>query len=302
MKVLIDTDPGLGKNFADVDDGLALFLMLNNPDFFEIEGITTVFGNTQVKQGYRLLKKYLNLAGKENIPHFLGASSKDDFGHINEASQFLIEKVKEKPNELTLLTLGPLTNIGTALNIYPDFLNNLKRIVIMGGVIEPLNPFSKSKNTIGEQFFSDTEFNFSSDPLATKTIIEAQTLTPRILMALDICCKAIFKDDHLKQIQSIDEPIQQYLAKNIEFWLKIWKFSDKGGFFPFDTFVPIYLMNPDLFKTINYYFAVESNGKISIVDKKSENSAPITFCSDFVEHNGDKEFMDTLISNLIKRF
>lgn len=77
MKVLIDTDPGLGKNFADVDDGLALFLMLNNPESFEIEGITTVFGNTQVKQGYRLLKKYLNLVGKENIPHFLGASSKN---------------------------------------------------------------------------------------------------------------------------------------------------------------------------------------------------------------------------------
>lgn len=128
MKVLIDTDPGLGKNFADVDDGLALFLMLNNPKFFEIEGITTVFGNTQVKQGYKLLKKYLNLVGKTNIPHFLGASSKDDFGHMNEASQFLIEKVKEKPNELTLLTLGPLTNIGTALKNYPDFLNNLKSL------------------------------------------------------------------------------------------------------------------------------------------------------------------------------
>ena len=111
MKVLIDTDPGLGKKFADVDDGLALFFMLKNPEFFEIEGITTVFGNTQVKQGYKLLKNYLNLVRKENIPHFLGASSKDDFRYINEASKFLIQKVKENPKELTLLTLGPLTNI-----------------------------------------------------------------------------------------------------------------------------------------------------------------------------------------------
>ncbi|MFX1443566.1 MAG: nucleoside hydrolase [Promethearchaeota archaeon] len=302
MKVLIDTDPGLGKNFADVDDGLALFLMLNNPDFFEIEGITTVFGNTQVKQGFKLLKKYLNLVGKTNIPYFLGARSKHDFGYINEASQFLIDKVKEKPNELTLLTLGPLTNIASALKNYPDFLNNLKSIITMGGVIEPINPFINNKNSIGDQFFNDTEFNFKSDPLATKTIIEAQTLTPRILMALDICCKVIFNEDHLKQIRSIDKPIQQFIAENVDFWLKLWKFSDKGGFFPFDAFVPIYLMRPNLFKTINYFFIVGENGKISITKQKKENSAPIIVCTDFAEYNGRKEFMDILISNLTKTF
>ncbi|MGV9200230.1 MAG: nucleoside hydrolase, partial [Promethearchaeia archaeon] len=57
MRVLVDTDPGLGLRFADVDDGLALFLMLNN-DIFEIEGITVVFGNTPVEKGYLLVKKY----------------------------------------------------------------------------------------------------------------------------------------------------------------------------------------------------------------------------------------------------
>ena len=300
MKVLIDTDPGLGKKFADVDDGLALFFMLKNPEFFEIEGITTVFGNTQVKQGYKLLKNYLNLVGKESIPHFLGASSKDDFGHINEASKFLTEKVKENPKELTLLTLGPLTNIATALYNYPDFLNNLKMFIMMGGVIEPMNPFSKNKNSIGEQFFSDTEFNFQNDPLATKTIIEAQTLTPRILIALDICSKAVFKEEHLNKIKVFNDPIPQYIAKHTEFWLNMWSFSDKHGFFPFDTFVPIYLMRPDLFSTIPYFFTIDSKGKILIMGESREDSAPITFCTDFKHQNGEQEFMDILISSLIK--
>ena len=48
-RVLIDTDPGLGKKGADVDDGLALFLMLNNPETFEIEGITTVLEILELK-------------------------------------------------------------------------------------------------------------------------------------------------------------------------------------------------------------------------------------------------------------
>ena len=58
MRVLVDTDPGLGLKYADVDDALALFLMLNN-DEFEIEGITTVFGNTPVNKGFPLIKRYL---------------------------------------------------------------------------------------------------------------------------------------------------------------------------------------------------------------------------------------------------
>ena len=62
FKVIIDCDPGLGRRAADVDDGLAIFLMLNNPDVFDIIGITTVFGNTPVEIGYKLIKRYLKLA------------------------------------------------------------------------------------------------------------------------------------------------------------------------------------------------------------------------------------------------
>ncbi|MHA1491771.1 MAG: nucleoside hydrolase [Promethearchaeota archaeon] len=128
---LIDTDPGLGTRSADIDDGLALFLMFNNPEFFKIEGITTIFGNTPVNKGFNLLKKYLNIVNRENIPHKLGACSKDDFGTLNDASRFLIEIVKENPNELTLLPLGPLTNIATALKHYPEFFDNLKKIDLL---------------------------------------------------------------------------------------------------------------------------------------------------------------------------
>jgi len=304
MRVLIDTDPGLGKKGPDVDDGLALFLMLNNPKFFEIEGITTIFGNTPVRTGFKLVRKYLELEHRTDIPYFMGAESKEDVGKMTEASKFLIDEIKAYPGELTLLTLGPLTNIATALNFYHDLIDDLNIIIMMGGVLEPINPFSKTESfkKEAEKFFTHIEFNFGSDPLATKTIIEAETIKPRIQMGLDICCKAVFTQDHLKKIESVNEPIPQFIAENLKFWLNIWKHSDKGGFFPFDTFVPIYLLKPDLFKKANYFFKIDTvnyPGKI-IRSNINQNSAPITFCTDFNEPNGDEKFMDLLISNLIK--
>jgi purine nucleosidase len=141
MRVIVDCDPGLGKkkSLTDVDDGLALFFMLNQPDLFEIEGFTVTYGNTRVKTGYKLLKEYLQLTSRSNLPHYLGANSREDLIKLTEASEFLISEVKDNPNEFTLLILGPLTNIATAIMKYPEFLDDLKEVIFMGGVINTQN-------------------------------------------------------------------------------------------------------------------------------------------------------------------
>ena len=304
MRVLLDTDPGLGRKLADVDDGLTLFLMLNNSKF-EIEGITTVFGNTPVRVGYPLMKKYLKMAGRTDIPNKMGAASKKDLGKLNNASKLLIEKVKEHPKELTLLTLGPLTNIATALRHYPEFFDDLKKIVMMGGTLTPFAGFLMNRiffEKINNKTFV-SEFNFYQDPLATKEVIEYQTMTPRIEMGLDICCRTVFKKEHLKRIASVDKPIQQFIANHLKFWLNLWKIFLKGGFYPFDTFVPIYLIKPELFKSANLFLNVETDpipAKLSIMKGRRENSAPLTYCTDFVDSKAKEEFMEILVSNLMK--
>lgn len=302
FKVLIDTDPGLGRKFADVDDGLALFIALNNPEIFEIEGITTVFGNTPVKKGFRLLKTYLELIKQVDIPHFMGASSKDDLGKLDDASNFIIKKVKENPKEIILLTLGPLTNIATALEHYPDLLNKLKCMIFMGGTVKPNSAFNSKfidSNGVGEI----TEFNFFSDAVATKRIIEAKTFTQRIGMGLDICCQVVFNEEHLEKINSVNKPIPRFLNEHIRFWLNLWKYNNSGGFFPFDTLVPIYILKPELFEKTEVFLEVDTDGvpgRLSIINKEHENSAPITYCMKFKEPNGREEFMNALISSLIK--
>ena len=310
MRVLVDTDPGLGLKYADVDDGLALFLMLNNPEF-EIEGITTVFGNTPAHKGFLLVKQYLKLTHKLEIPSFKGAANQKELGKLNEASKFLIEKVKENPKELTLLILGPFTNIATALMHYPDFFNDLKQIIIMGGTLSPLTVFNPRFKCIDRRFFDKikiqslvAEFNSLKDPFATKKIIEAKTRTPRIQMGLEICCRTVITDNEIKRIAQINKPIPQFIARHVQFWLHLWKgFNGNKGFFPFDTCVPIYLLAPELYKSINIHLSIDTQkipGKYSIINNSQRDSAPITYCTDFINSAAKKEFMEILISNLIR--
>ncbi len=310
MRVLVDTGPGLGLKYADVDDALAIFLMLNNPEF-DIEGITTIFGNTKVHKGYPLIRKYLKLANRVEIPHKKGAACKEELGKLNPASKFLIEKVKEDPNELILLVLGPFTNAATALMHHPEFINDLKQVIIMGGTLSPSTSFTRLFRCIDRRFYDKinikalvAEFNSFKDPKATKIFLEAKTQTPRIQMGLEVCTRTVIRDEHINRIAAVNKPIPQFIANNVQFWIKLMKkVTNRGGFFPFDTCVPIYLLEPSLFKSVNLHFDIDIDkipGKYNILKRKRKDTAPITYCTDFVNQEAKKKFLEILISNLIK--
>ena len=151
LKVIIDTDIG-----DDIDDAFAiLFAMKLN---FDIVGITTVFGDTE--QRARIAKKLLKLYGHgyENVPVFAGhgtplASVKKDFPTFlcqytpdmaddaykpdsrneNDAIDFIIDSCKKYGKELTVIAIGPFTNIAKVIKKAPDALGLAKEVVIMGG-------------------------------------------------------------------------------------------------------------------------------------------------------------------------
>ncbi|MFX1496227.1 MAG: nucleoside hydrolase [Promethearchaeota archaeon] len=299
---MVDCDPGLGRRAAEVDDGLAIFLMLNNPEIFDIIGITTVFGNTPVEMGYKLVRRYLKLANKTEIPNFLGATSKYILGKLTEASKFIINKIQELENEIILLALGPLTNIATVFKLFPNLITKIKKIIFLGGTIEPTSAFSPP--FIFEDGLSKfVENNFQSDPQAAKLIIDSETAIPRIGLGLDICCQVVFKEKHLKILNSIGSPITNFIAENLDHWLNVWKFNKSCGFYPFDTFIPIFMLNPELFSTVDLYITIdteENPGRIIILKDNEKNSTPVTYCMNFKNPDGNKRFMEILIENLIK--
>ena len=142
-KVIIDTDIG-----DDIDDAFAVALALRSPEL-QILGISTTFGDTETRA--KLLDRFLAEVGHPEIPVSAGAPSapKGTFtqrryaegGHSAksshpDASTFLLEQIRRYPGQITLIGIGPLMNIGAAIDKDPATFRKLKRIIIMGGCIK----------------------------------------------------------------------------------------------------------------------------------------------------------------------
>jgi len=141
-KIIIDTDIG-----DDIDDAFAVALALRSPEL-KILGITTTFGDTEKRA--RLLDRLLGEVGRSDIPVAAGVPTppKTDFtqakyaegGHFAKASHpdavaFLLDEIRRNPGEITLVAIGPLVNVGAAIDRDPETFCKLKRVVLMGGSI-----------------------------------------------------------------------------------------------------------------------------------------------------------------------
>ncbi|XP_002731795.2 nucleoside hydrolase-like [Saccoglossus kowalevskii] len=196
MKMIIDTDAG-------IDDAEAIMMALANPHV-EIVAITCVSGNTRAKQVTRNVLRILNICNRLDIPVYLGSEhclagddwKKDGFhgsdglgdapdpentpdeSHIKSemAVNALIRYVNEMKGELTLVTLGPLTNIALAMRLDADFSSKLKEMIVMGG-----NYQGRGNIVLG------AEFNFYFDPVAAFAVLN-ECQCPVTIATWETCC------------------------------------------------------------------------------------------------------------------
>src|SRR5215475_810594 len=141
-KVIIDTDIG-----DDIDDAFALALALRSPEL-QILGVTTTFGDTEARA--RIADRFLGKAGRPDIPVLAGKPTTTtnpmnqrrygEGGQFGKASHgnavdFLLEQIKRYPGEITLIAIGPLMNVGAAIDRDSATFRKLKRVVVMGGSI-----------------------------------------------------------------------------------------------------------------------------------------------------------------------
>lgn len=221
--VLFDTDSGL---FGD--DGAALVMLLRSPEQVAIPGITVVPGNVWPAQGAEYMFHILDLLKQPQVPVYTGAESplvhrpamardaerrwgKLEFigafahdpavvqpapgaqltmrkPHREAAVQFLISEIERRPGELTILAIGPMTNIALALSLKPDIETKIKRIVFMGGNIG-----------VGGNASPAAEFNFWFDPEAARIVLRSR-IPRKVMFALDICNTAPLRKAHFDQI------------------------------------------------------------------------------------------------------
>ena len=199
-KILIDTDCG-------VDDAIAIMMALAT-DNVEIKGITTVSGNTYVEQVTENVLRLLAYFGKGDIPVYRGAyvplvaaphhgeriHGQNGLGDVelpsagkkveSESAPVAIYRIAKENPGITLITLGPLTNIAIALNLYPELKNLIERIVSMGGALETGNVTRFA------------EFNFYFDPEAVQFVINSGV--PMSIVPWDPIVKLPFTEKELK--------------------------------------------------------------------------------------------------------
>ena len=141
-KIIIDTDIG-----DDVDDAFALALAVRSPEL-QVLGIATTFGDTEARA--KIVDRFLGEVGRAEIPVLAGKATGTknpmsqrrygEGGHFTKSShgdavEFLLQQIRKYPGEITLIAIGPLMNVGAAIDKDAATFRKLKRVVLMGGSV-----------------------------------------------------------------------------------------------------------------------------------------------------------------------
>jgi purine nucleosidase len=190
-KIIIDTDIG-----DDIDDAFAVALALRSPEL-NVLGISTTYGPVEAKA--KILDRMLGEVGRQDIPVAVGIANIADpaviaslssqqrygaGGHFARESHplavdFILEQIGRSPGEITLVAIGPLTNIGALIDKSPETFRKLKRVVILAGAIAPLKPEYGSAPIMEPA----PEWNIKGDISASKKLFRSGV--PIFLMTLD---------------------------------------------------------------------------------------------------------------------
>ena len=230
-RIIFDTDFGV----PPTDDGLALILALNSPEL-EILGVTTVAGNFSVERATSDALRTLEIAGRDEIAVYRGADmplvhEPGDFARRvwgewwsdapppappggfattraerETAAEYMLRTVLSAPGEVTIVAIGPLTNVAMAIRQHPEFAAGVKQMVIMGGAIARL-PDGHGNVT------PNAEFNFWVDPEAARIVLRSGI--PISLSPLNVSRKTALTRRWYEAMVRVETPITRLIATTL---------------------------------------------------------------------------------------
>lgn len=265
-RVIIDTDPG-------IDDAMAILLALNSPEL-KVEALTVVPGNVEAWQGLENALKIVSLAGRCDLPVAGGAQhplnqklitaqywhGKNGLAGVELApakckadSRFgpdlVIELVHKYPHEITLIPVGPLTNIALAVSKDPSIVPLVKDIVIMGGSIS------------GGNVDGAAEANIYGDPEAASIVFNAGWIVTMI--GSDIGERTLITRTHLAKLQALHGPESEFIFKLADFYLTRSEKSGYSGAAMYDPLAVATVVDPTLVTLKDMHVDVETKGQFT---------------------------------------
>jgi inosine-uridine nucleoside N-ribohydrolase len=230
-RIIFDTDFILPPG----DDGMAFLLALQSPEV-EILGITTVAGNESLERGTSDVLRLLEIVGRADIPVYRGADmplvhEKSDFAvssygkwwsdeppppppggfakkqaEVESAYDFIVRTVAANPGNVTIVALGPLTNVAVALGKEPGLASKIKELVIMGGALASLADG-------GGNITPNAEFNFWVDPEAARKTLRSGV--PILLSPLNVSRKTKLTKKWYDEMVTTETPITALLKETM---------------------------------------------------------------------------------------
>lgn len=253
-RVIIDTDPG-------IDDAQAiLFALLSGR--FQIDALTSVFGNVPADVAAANALRLLEMVDWTDVPMYLGAAEPlvqrrlffsptvhgaNGFGNLElpvparqpaagYAAVELARRVVEAPGEITVLALGPLTNVALAMRLEPRFVQAVKEIIFMGGIV--LGPGNVSPVATA---------NMLNDPEAAKVVLGSGV--PLTMVGQDVTRWVRISPERRERMRKAGSRIAEFVYQITGYYADAYVSEGIPGFPVHDLLVMAYALRPELFET-----------------------------------------------------
>lgn len=266
QRVIIDTDPG-------IDDAMAILLALNSPEL-KVEALTVVPGNVDGRQGLENALKIVSLAGRCDV--IVSGGAKHPLNQKLITAQYwhgpnglagvelpaskckadprfgpdlIIELLHKYPHEITLIPVGPLTNIALAVSKDPSIVPLVRNIVIMGGSIT------------GGNVNGAAEANIYNDPEAASIVFNAGWMVTMI--GSDVGERTLITRKHLSELQAEHGPESDFIAKLADFYVTRSEKSGYPGAAMYDPLAVATAVDPSLVTLKDMHVDVETKGQFT---------------------------------------
>jgi len=262
-KIIFDTDPG-------TDDALALMLALNSPEL-DVRAITVVPGNVTASQGLENALRMVSLANRCDAPVAGGAQhalvqklvtvevwhGKNGLANVelppskckvdsHFGPDLIIQMVHAAPHEITLVPVGPLTNIALAVSKDPSIVPLVKEVIIMGGSIS------------GGNVNAAAEANIFNDPEAAQIVFQAGW--PLTMVGLDVGDKTLLSKKYLDQLSQTHGPVNDFICTIGKYLLDLSARFGSGGTPMYDPLAVGVAIDATLVKSPEMHVDVETRG------------------------------------------
>ena len=284
LKLIIDTDPG-------VDDAMAILFAARDPGI-DLLGLTSVFGNVTVEQATRNALVLAERAGL-HIPVAEGAGKPmalppftpsrhvhgdEGFGALpaitpkgravaESAAEYLVRMAREHRGELVVCPIGPITNVAEALRLDPEFSNNVKEIVFMGGALD-----------VPGNITPHAEANTYHDPHALDLVLQSGAKIR--MVGLDVTLQILLTADDFAALADISPVDGRFLREMSGFYLDFYKSVGLSGCGLHDPMAVIACLRPDLFTLESVPMAVTLEGEAAGNTHRTAGRQPIEVCVD----------------------